>query len=126
MAEIARVLKTDGMLLLTVPFVWDEHEQPFDYARYASFGLIRQAHKSGFNIIENHKTLADIRVLFQLLNAYLYKVLANRNKYLKLLLTLLLMAPANILGTLLYRLFPANPDLCLDNIILAKKAPSDV
>lgn len=126
MAEIARVLKTDGMLLLTVPFVWDEHEQPFDYARYSSFGLLHQVHKSGFNIIENHKTLADIRVLFQLLNAYLYKVLASRNKYLNLLLAVLLMAPVNLLGLLLYRLLPANPDLYLDNIILAKKTPSDV
>ena len=37
--KINRVLKNDGKLLLTVPFVWDEHEQPFDYARYSSFGL---------------------------------------------------------------------------------------
>ena len=37
--EIARVLKPGGALLLTVPFVWNEHEQPYDYARYSSFGL---------------------------------------------------------------------------------------
>ena len=37
--EMNRVLKPDGKLLLTVPFVWDEHEQPYDYARYSSFGL---------------------------------------------------------------------------------------
>ena len=35
LGEICRVLKPDGMLLLTVPFVWDEHEQPWDYARYS-------------------------------------------------------------------------------------------
>ena len=37
--ELRRVLKSRGLLLLTVPFVWDEHEQPRDYARYTSFGL---------------------------------------------------------------------------------------
>ena len=37
--EINRVLQPNGKLLLTVPFVWDEHEQPFDYARYSTFGL---------------------------------------------------------------------------------------
>ena len=37
--EIVRALKPGGRLLLTVPFVWDEHEQPYDYARYSSFGL---------------------------------------------------------------------------------------
>ena len=30
LSEINRVLRDDGVLLLTVPFVWDEHEQPFD------------------------------------------------------------------------------------------------
>jgi SAM-dependent methyltransferase len=37
--EVNRVLKPSGKLLLTVPFVWDEHEQPYDYARYSSFGV---------------------------------------------------------------------------------------
>jgi SAM-dependent methyltransferase len=36
LSEINRVLRNGGVLLLTVPFVWDEHEQPFDYARYSS------------------------------------------------------------------------------------------
>ena len=39
LSEINRVLKPNGYLLLTVPFVWDEHEQPFDYGRYSSFGI---------------------------------------------------------------------------------------
>jgi SAM-dependent methyltransferase len=29
-AELARVVRPGGKLLLTVPFVWDEHEQPYD------------------------------------------------------------------------------------------------
>lgn len=32
LSEIHRVLKPGGGILVTVPFVWDEHEQPFDYA----------------------------------------------------------------------------------------------
>lgn len=39
LSEINRVLRLGGRVLLTVPFVWDEHEQPYDYARYSSFGL---------------------------------------------------------------------------------------
>ncbi|MBL4699825.1 MAG: class I SAM-dependent methyltransferase, partial [Phycisphaeraceae bacterium] len=48
LAEIHRVLKPEGLLLLTVPFVWDEHEQPFDFARYSSFGLKAVLENAGF------------------------------------------------------------------------------
>jgi SAM-dependent methyltransferase len=37
LTEANRVLRKNGKLLLTVPFVWDEHEQPHDHARYTSF-----------------------------------------------------------------------------------------
>jgi SAM-dependent methyltransferase len=57
--EINRVLKVGGKLLLTVPFVWDEHEQPYDYARYSSFGLKSLLEKCGFEIIEHHKSVND-------------------------------------------------------------------
>ena len=37
--EINRVLKPGALALITVPFSWIEHEAPFDYARYSSYGL---------------------------------------------------------------------------------------
>ena len=57
LSEIKRVLKPGGRLLLTVPFVWDEHEQPHDYARYSSFGLKALIDKNGFNVIEYKKIM---------------------------------------------------------------------
>lgn len=121
LSEIHRVLKDDGIVLLTVPFVWDEHEQPFDYARYSSFGLKYLLEKYQFEVIEQRKSIQDIRVIFQLLNAYLYKMTVTPNSYINLLSTLILIAPFNILGTLLANLLPRNKDLYLDNVILAKK-----
>jgi SAM-dependent methyltransferase len=121
LSEIRRVLKTGGKLLLTVPFVWDEHEQPWDYARYSSFGLKSLLERNGFNIIAQHKTNADVRVLFQLTNAYLYKILWTQRPILNLLICAVLMAPINILGSLVYRLLPDNPDLYLDQVVLAVK-----
>ena len=38
-SEIYRVLKPSGHLLISIPFVWDEHEAPYDFARYTSFGI---------------------------------------------------------------------------------------
>ena len=39
LSEINRVLKDNGRLLLTVPFVWDEHEQPYDFEDILLLGL---------------------------------------------------------------------------------------
>lgn len=119
--EVKRVLKDGGILLMSVPFVWDEHEQPCDYARYSSFGLRSVLENNDFVIMEQRKSINDIRVIFQLLNTYLYKITVTGNKIADLLATIVLMAPFNILGALLAKLLPNNDDLYLDNIILAKK-----
>lgn len=119
--ELNRVLKPGGWLLLTTPFVWDEHEQPFDYARYSSFGLRYVVEKHGFRTEEEHKTLANVAVLFQLANAYLYKVTRSRSRILNLAVTVILMAPVTVVGILARLVLPKNPDLYLDNVMLMRK-----
>ncbi len=121
LGEIARVLRPNGMLLLTVPFVWDEHEQPWDYARYSSYGLKSLLERNSYEVVLQRKINPDVRVLFQLTNAYLYKVLWTRWSIVNALVCALIMAPVNILGTLLYRILPSNPDLYLDQLVAARK-----
>jgi SAM-dependent methyltransferase len=122
--EVYRVVKPGGNMLISVPFAWDEHEQPRDYARYSSFGLRYLLENAGFQVIEQRKLSADVRVLFQLINAYLYKVLCTRFPAVNLLICAALMAPFNILGALIYRWLPSNPDLYLDQVVLANKKKS--
>lgn len=119
--EINRVLKTGGTLLMTVPFVWDEHEQPHDFARYTSFGLHHLLTQHGFEVLQHRKSVNDIRALFQLLNEYLYKKTYVNNVMLRQLLNTLLIAPITMFGLLVYWIFPSNNDFYLDNIILARK-----
>lgn len=121
--ELHRVLKPGGMLLMTVPFCWDEHEQPYDYARYSCFGLIAVIEQHGFQVLGQLKSMNDIRAIFQMLNAYIYKktVIYIDNKYLSLLANLILIAPFTVLGVLFGKIFPKNDDFYLDNIILAQK-----
>lgn len=119
--EINRVTKNEGVFLITVPFVWDEHEQPYDYARYSSFGLKHILKENGFEIVEHKKSNNGVEVIFQLINDYIYKVTLSKNTYINLLVTMLLMAPVNIIGLILSKILPKNDDLYLDNIVLAKK-----
>lgn len=121
LTEIYRVLKPGGKLLLTVPFVWDEHEQPFDYARYSSFGLKALLEKNGFKIISHQKLAADATILFQLTNAYLFKLSQRWPRLVKQLFTATVMATVNILGLVAGKLLPRNPDLFLDHVVLAEK-----
>ena len=122
LSEISRVLKKDGTLLMTAPFVWDEHEQPHDYTRYSSFGIRSILARHGFEVIELRKSVDDIRIVFQLLNAYIYKKAFTRYRLINFLPTVCLIAPINLAGEVISWILPRNADLYLDNIVLAKKA----
>jgi SAM-dependent methyltransferase len=119
-AEIARVLRPQGMVLMTVPFVWDEHEQPVDFARYSSFGLKALLERHGLTVVDQRKMAADVSVLFQLANAYLYKVLPD-SAILHRIVCAAVMAPVSAAGIVLGNLLPANADLYLDQAVLARK-----
>jgi len=120
LSETTRVLKPGGRLLLTVPFVWEEHEQPFDYARYSSFGLKHLLAEHGYTVVDEYQSNRGLSVIFQLFTAYVYGLAGGRNRWLNSLLILLL-APINLLGMLLGSLTPGGKSLYLDNVILAEK-----
>jgi SAM-dependent methyltransferase len=64
--EVHRVMKSDGKLFFTTPFVWPYHEAPHDRQRWTSFGLTYQLTQAGFTSIELksvgnwHSTLAQM------------------------------------------------------------------
>lgn len=122
--EMARVLKPGGKLLLTVPFVWAEHEQPYDYARYSSFGLRLLLEKNGFEIIEHRKTCDNVTTLFQLLSDCIYRKVAGNGGLLRLSAAHFLSAAVNINGFFFDLLLPRNNDLYLDNVIYAVRKES--
>jgi SAM-dependent methyltransferase len=121
LSEINRVLKKDGVLVLTVPFVWDEHEQPHDFARYSSYGLQHLIKKAGFSVIEHEKLTNDASLLSQLTNVYLFKIVQGYPRSVRGLITLLVIAPVNIFGEICKTILPKNNDLFLDQIIVCRK-----
>ena len=67
LTECCRVLKSEGSLLLTIPFMWPEHEQPWDSQRFTSYGLIHRLEKSGFSVVSITRVNPGITALLQLL-----------------------------------------------------------
>lgn len=49
LSECYRILSVGGKLFITVPFMWHEHEKPYDYFRYTQYGLEYLLKKNNFN-----------------------------------------------------------------------------
>jgi len=120
LAEVVRILCPRGRLLLSVPFVWDEHEQPFDFARYSSFGLRALLERNGLRVTEMHRTVSDGALLAQLSIAMVHKRLWRAGALGKLA-TMLWAVPATLAGVTIARLLPCTRDLFLDNVVVAEK-----
>ncbi len=50
--EINRILKTNGIFIMSVPHLSRLHEQPHDYYRYTKYGIRAMLEDSGFEIQE--------------------------------------------------------------------------
>jgi SAM-dependent methyltransferase len=122
--EINRVMKRGGKLLVTCPFVWNEHEVPNDYARYTRYALAQLLAKNGFEILEYHKTGNFVRTIFQLGILYWYHLLyPGVKKYLllRLLYKAFFVFLPNISGIVISAVMPTRDSLYLNNVVLAKK-----
>ena len=84
--ETNRVLTSGGKLAFTCPFVWEEHEQPYDYARYTIFALYDLMKNNGFEIENTYKSSTYIETVLQILSIYIYQKCLPKNPYLKIIL----------------------------------------
>ena len=120
--ELYRVLKVDGYILVTVPFVWNEHEIPYDYARYTSYGLNHLFEKSGFTIVKTIKTTTFIETIFQMFCIYISETLLPKKiSFKRAILVILFITPITVLGVLISKIFPKNESFYNNNIIIAQK-----
>lgn len=70
--ECYRVLKPDGVVIYSVPFIWHLHEEPRDFFRYSKYGLKYLFEKKGFQVVEI-TPLSGFVVTFIQLHLYLIK-----------------------------------------------------
>ena len=122
--EINRVLKKDGQVLFTCPFVWNEHEVPFDFARYSRFALKSLLEKAGFEIVRFEKAgnyrlaITQLKVLYNYNHAK--KIMGNFFLARWFYKSFFVFLP-NAWGLFLNSILPNDETLYLNNIVLARK-----
>jgi SAM-dependent methyltransferase len=122
--EIRRVLKPGGKLLFTCPFAWPEHEVPYDFARYSSYGIKDIIERNGFKVAEQHKTGHFFEVLMQYLVLYIFYFLPKRPVFLYYFFHQVFILPALIFTLFVSLLLPTKmkrKDLYFNNILLVEK-----
>lgn len=119
--EIHRILKPNGHLLLTAPFVWDEHEIPFDFARYTSFGLPHLLQQAGFEVEIQRKTTGYVATIFQMLAIYALQRKIFSSGLVRAVGIVLLAAPINIIGLFLDALLPKDDRFYHNQVLLCRR-----
>lgn len=121
MGELHRVMRPGARMLITAPFGWDEHEKPYDFARYTCFAWEAILRRHGFRVIEAGKNGHYITAVTQLWIAYLFQHILPKRPFLRILLNPLLIAPWTLLGLVMGAVLPKNRDLYLNNVLLVER-----
>jgi SAM-dependent methyltransferase len=117
--EVKRVLKPGGLFVGTIPFSWPEHEIPYDFARYTSYGIFHILSKSNLEVIQCDKSTSYFLAVSQLFIYYLYLILPG-GPILGSLFRVALFAPLNIIFILLDYFLPKKYNLFSNIIFIAR------
>lgn len=84
MKEAFRVLKPGGNIILTVPFAWELHEEPYDFFRFTKHALKDLFEEAGFEIEYIKANGGKWAAIYQLRTNMLYHSFRKKTWYNKL------------------------------------------
>jgi SAM-dependent methyltransferase len=117
--EIHRVLQPRGQMLITIPFVWEEHEVPYDYARYSTYGIRHILETNGFEIVKIERLGDYLDVVSQLMMAYLVGTVSSEK--IRLLLTGIVQPVLLLIKSFAQMILPKSNKLFLNTLIVARR-----
>jgi len=119
--EMARVCKHEGGIVISLPFVYQEHEEPVDYFRFTRFGIAELLSKAGLKIETVKRDSSALETIAILTNVYIIHNLVPRVRGAGRLYALLFCLPIQLLAMVLSKIFPDKGQLYLNLIVYAKK-----
>lgn len=128
LGEAARVLKSDGKIVLVVPFAYPLHDEPHDYQRYTRHGLKLHLHTAGVSVTAIEEAGDGISVACSLAAMMLAQgaiaALAGSTWRVVLVPFVALLIPmVNLGGALLSRLLPSGAMLPGAYFLTAQRMP---
>lgn len=70
-SECRRLLKSDGILIISVPMQWRMHEMPYDYWRFTRFGMVKLLSDNGFVVEKIDPCGGAWALVGQIINSHL-------------------------------------------------------
>jgi len=119
-SEAARVLTPGGSAFFSMPFVYPEHEIPYDFRRFTRYEHTRLFAAAGFSDIQIFPTTGFFATFAQLFSIMCFEAIHFRAPILKALLTFFIFAPTQAFALFLDWLF-RKPAPTLDYVITATK-----
>jgi SAM-dependent methyltransferase len=124
LSECNRVLKSDGVMIITVPFLYREHEQPFDFRRFTSFGITSELEGHGFKIEKLKKGLGAVPTIAMLANSFIAINFSAKRRSLFIIGSFLI-AINFAVSRILAKVLPDNGEIFSVLIVKAKKVDSE-
>lgn len=118
--ECFRVLRKDGVILISMPFMYPEHEIPYDYQRYTQFQHTKLLTRIGFSHISVRKTTGFFGTFAQLFSIFIFESITFRASLVKTLLSIIVLAPIQSIGLVLDMIF-SRPGPTMDYVVTAFK-----
>ncbi len=133
--EAARVLKPNGVLILSVPFFYPLHDMPYDFGRYTLSGLKSFIDGASLQLINIKTQGSFFEFWLQMLNTFLLKRINDMiltfkiRSIILLIFTIIIALPIILFNNLLIavtvtlsKIFPKYPDYFpLDYLVVARK-----
>jgi ubiquinone/menaquinone biosynthesis C-methylase UbiE len=119
-AEISRVLKPKGRFYATLPFVWEEHEIPYDFARYTSFGITSILNDSDLHVTELTKSTTSVLTIGQLFINYIAQQVSLGGRMLSRLIQVLIIFPLTLMFLGINIVLPKRYSLFCNSVVLCQ------